>query len=668
MANSVKKTPFIILLIGALGIVYGDIGASPLYAVNEIFFGHGHLPLTTQTVLGSISLVVWILTLIVTLKYVAFVLLADREGQGGVFALLGLLTELKKRKSTIALTFLLVLAAGLLFGEGLITPAISLLAAVEGLVFIAPAFQPLVMPIALVILTVLFFVQYKGSAKVGIIFGPIMIMWFVTIGLLGVYHILRAPEILQIFNPTHAFTLLVSLSATKIFFLFSAVILAVAGVEALYADMGHFGSRPIRISWVFFVYPALILNYLGQGALLLSNSVVNNNIFYSLVPKPFLIPMVILATATTIIASQALISGAYSLVAQAVALNYLPRFRIVHTNKVHEGQIYVPAVNWLLYIGAAGFIVLFQSSTNLAAAYGITAAGIMFITSLGMFALSTLYWQWHWLKSLAVFAPFALIDAVFFVSTSMQFMHGGFVPVILGLVLFVIMTNWHWGRDLIAKAYESYSGQRKISYLLDLKAKLEKEGGVVVDDRGQFVEAGRTVVFLINRTVLGPDDQLPILVRAYMRQNGAIPKYCVLLHINRSRRPFISSNRYTVVDLGHNIHSVEAQFGFMERISLERVMSYLRDDVKLSGLSYDRYMIEAGEDTLKVDDEHSSLFVEFSTRFFRMLQMIAAPTYRYFGVKGNISLTTTVMPIYVSDLGGVIKLPELDLVETTNAS
>lgn len=667
-STQIKKTPLILLLIGALGIVYGDIGASPLYAINEIFFGHGHLSMTPAHVLGSISLVIWILTLVVTLKYVAFVLLADHEGQGGIFALLGLLSELKKRKFTFILTILLVAAAGLLFGEGLITPAISLLAAVEGLAVLAPSLKAFVIPVALVILALLFIFQYKGTSKVGRIFGPVMIVWFTTIAGLGLYQTFVTPEILLAINPVHAISLLFSLSLTQIFFLFSAVILAVAGVEALYTDMGHFGLRPIRMSWVFFVYPALILNYLGQGALLLSGSVHSGNVFYSLVPKVFLLPLVILATLTTVIASQAFISGAYSLVAQAVALNYLPRFRIVHTNKVHEGQIYVPAVNWLLFIGAASCILFFQSSTALAAAYGITAAGVMFITTLGMFAISTMHWKWHWFKTFVVLGIFLIIDGIFFISTSMQFFRGAYVPVIFALVLFVIMMVWHWGRGLIYRAYESYSTERKLSYMIELKAKLEESGGVVVDDRGQFVEAGRTVIFMIQKAVTSPDDQMPILVRAYMKQNGAIPKYSILLHINRSRRSVVTSNRYEVTDLGHGIHAVEARFGFMEKISLERIMNYLRDEVGLKGLSYDRYMIEVGEDALRVDDDRSSFMTEVRARFFRALQMIATPAYRYFGVKGNISLTTTTMPIYVSDQGGTMRLPELDLVDTPRAS
>ena len=315
--------------------------------------------------------------------------------------------------------------------------------------------------------------------------------------------------------------------------------LAVTGVEALYADMGHFGLQPIRMSWLYFVYPALILNYLGQGAYLLGgNTVFQNNVFFSLVPHAFIIPMVILATCATVIASQALISGAYSLVAQAVAIDYLPRFRIVHTNKNQEGQIYIPAVNWLLFVGSASLVLIFKSSTALASAYGFAVSGVMFTTSLAMLSVAVIYWKWSWTKSTLLFGFFGLVDLTFLVANSLKFIDGGYVPVTVGVCIFVVMMTWHWGRKIIHGAYDNYA-DKKMSDLIVLKSKAEEGSGIVVDERGKFVEADRVIIFLVHNPVMSLEDPIPVILRSHMRHNGSIPRHTILLHIARDKKPYV---------------------------------------------------------------------------------------------------------------------------------
>ncbi|NTU99110.1 potassium transporter Kup, partial [Candidatus Falkowbacteria bacterium] len=350
--KSPNKT-LLLLTLGALGVVYGDIGTSPLYAVSQIFFGLGKMPATSVNVLGAISLIVWALTIIVAFKYVILVLRADNGGEGGVFALYALLSgKIAGKKHSALLLAALTLAAGLLFGDGVITPAISVLSAVEGLSVVAVSLEPFVVPLTVILLTILFFFQSKGTAKVGNIFGPIIIVWFLAIAALGFNQIMGHPSILAALNPLSAISFVANANFSTLLLVMGFVMLSITGGEALFADMGHFGKNPIRLGWFFLVYPALLLNYLGQGALLLSGrEIINGDIFYSMVPQVLLIPMIILATAATIIASQAMISGAFSLASQAAAMKLFPPLRKKYTNENHEGQIYIPMINWGLFVG-----------------------------------------------------------------------------------------------------------------------------------------------------------------------------------------------------------------------------------------------------------------------------------------------------------------------------
>jgi KUP system potassium uptake protein len=654
------------LLLAAVGVVYGDIGTSPLYTVNQLFSGlhAGVLPLSTPIVLGAISFIFWALTIIVSFKYLLFVIVADREGQGGVFALLGLLEEHRGKIIVGILLLILILSAGLLFGEGVMTPAISVLAATEGLALAAPALAPYVILIALAVITLVFAFQYKGAARLGGVFGPIMVLWFIAIAGLGLRQIIFNPFILQAINPLYAVRAISLLSFKDVLYLGAGVVLSVAGVEALYADLGHFGRPAIRWGWFGLVYPALLLSYFGQGAYLLSLVATHSpvgNVFYGIVPQPLLYPMIILATLAAVVASQALISGAYSLVAQAVALNYLPRFKIIHTNKKQEGQVYLPAVNWLLYIGAIVLVLAFQSSAALAGAYSFAVSAVMLTTTLAMLAVAVLWWHWRWWQALMVFGFFALIDGLFVVSSAVRFAAGGWVPVAIGLALFCVMVSWNWGRRVAHRALQGFpaAGGRTISELAALKKRLSAGGGIITDERGRFVEADRAVIFLTIAPVVLLSDETPIIVRAYMRRTGALPKHIILLYIEKSKTAHTRKSRYTITPFGSNIFGVTARFGFMEDANLHAIVAAIAGDIPV--LKTDRYLVEAGAEELH-PAAHLAWLARLRLRLFRLLQRLATPAYRYFGIESSTSLSTTTFHVYVDDHGSAVRLPELDLV------
>lgn len=653
------KQSLYVLAFAALGIVYGDIGTSPLYAINEIFFGHGGLSVSPENVLGAISLVVWSLTLIVTIKYVFFVLRADNQGEGGVFTLFSLLNGNIFWGSAF-LMGLLVLAAGFLFGEGLITPAISILSAMEGLNVATDIFAPYIVPLVILILTLLFSIQYKGTGKVGKIFGPIVLIWFICIAALGTVQIMRDPEILRVFNPLHALIFLRSMSPIHAMVVLGSVILVVTGCEAMYADLGHFGRSPVQLSWLAVAYPALLLNYLGQGAYLLGGSpVLHGNIFYSLVPPWGLYPMVILATFATIIASQALISGAFSLTAQSVALGLSPRFKIQHTSLHHEGQIYLPTVNWLLYAGCVALVLFFRSSSSLASAYGLAVAGVMLTTSLSMIAVSHVVWKWKLSSSILLFATFATFEATFVFSNSLKFLKGGYIPFTLGIVLFMVMTTWFWGRNYLKEAYAEFARDRKMQWLYDLKQKLIENQGVLIDHR-HLVETDRIQMFLVNPPVISLEDDVPVLVRAYLRREGSLPKHLILLTIDQGKVAYVDSEkRYTIENLGADIWSVQAKFGFMEQPNVPVILEEL-NGLNVIPDNVTRSTIEVGKEEIIIDDRDMSFLLALRARFFRLLAKQSLPQYHYFGLRGNSALSQTLIPLIISSQGTHIILPRRD--------
>jgi KUP system potassium uptake protein len=437
------------LMLGAIGVVYGDIGTSPLYTLKEAFTGHHSVAVTHDNVLGILSLVFWSLMIIVTLKYVTIIMRADNRGEGGIMALTALvLRATRDTKRRWMLMALGLFGAALFYGDSMITPAISVLSAVEGLEVAAPALEPYVVPVAIAVLIGLFAVQRHGTARVGALFGPVMLIWFLTLGALGIWNILRYPEVLAALNPAYAVQFF-SFNGWHGYFALGSVVLAVTGAEALYADMGHFGASPIRYAWLSFVLPALLLNYLGQGAVILIDPAAVRSPFFLQVPAWGLFPLLILATAATVIASQAVISGAYSLTRQAIQLGYCPRMDVMHTSEHAIGQIYLPWINWVLLTAIIGLVLGFRSSSNLAAAYGIAVTATMAIDSILAFVVMRFLWGWSMAIALPLAAVFLLIDIAFFTSNAIKIVEGGWFPVLIGIVVFVLLATWRRGREIL---------------------------------------------------------------------------------------------------------------------------------------------------------------------------------------------------------------------------
>ncbi len=441
------------LALAALGVVYGDIGTSPLYTMKEVFAGaHRPVPVTPDNVLGILSLIFWALMMVVTIKYVYFIMRANNKGEGGIMALmaLALRNKLENSRTRNLILTLGLFGASLFYGESLVTPAISVLSAVEGLEVIGPTFKPFVIPITLGILISVFAIQSRGSASVGRLFGPIMVLWFGTLALLGAVNITAEPGVLIALNPYYGFKFLQTHS-TLGFFSLGSVVLAITGAEALYADMGHFGRKPIQLAWVGMVLPALAINYFGQGALLLSNPGAVTNPFFMMAPSWILYPLVALATAATVIASLAVISGAFSVTQQAIQLGYCPRLDVQHTSDKQIGQIYLPAINWMMLTMVIVLVLGFGSSTNLAAAYGISVTGTMFTTSVLAYFVSRELWGWHPLRAFFGALPFACMDFALFAACSVKIADGGWFPMVFGLTLFLLLTTWKRGRALLQK-------------------------------------------------------------------------------------------------------------------------------------------------------------------------------------------------------------------------
>ena len=467
------------LMLGAIGVVYGDIGTSPLYVMKESFAGAHPLALDEAHVFGVVSLIFWSVTAIVTVKYLAFMMRADNNGEGGSLALLALVTRIVGgRRRSFLITVLGIFAAALFYGDSMLTPAISVLSAVEGLEFAVPAARHYVIPITLAILIALFLIQAKGTASVGALFGPVMCVWFLLLAILGAINLAARPGILLALDPRYAVDFFV-IDGWKAFLALGSVFLALTGAEALYADMGHFGKRPIRLAWLTLMLPALMLNYMGQGALLLSDPAAVANPFYSMAPTWAVLPMVAMATMAAVIASQAVISGAFSVTRQAIQLGYLPRMRIIHTSAREIGQVYVPFVNWMLLAFIVALVLGFRSSNNLAAAYGVAVNGTMAIDSILLMAVVVLKWRWSLPKALALGAMLLVVDLAFFISNATKIPYGGWFPLVVGLVVFVLLTTWKKGRGLLAVQVQS--GAMPVdAFLKSARKRLQRVGGTAV--------------------------------------------------------------------------------------------------------------------------------------------------------------------------------------------
>jgi KUP system potassium uptake protein len=675
---------FVLLVVGVCGVVYGDIGTSVLYTLREIFFGaqtSGHIPVTRDNVLGAVSLIFWSLLLLITLKYICFVLYADHHGEGGVFALLGLLQGAKYLGAGVV-TGMLILAAGLLYGDGLITPAISILSAIEGLEYMTEEFKPYVMWIAAGIVLALFSVQRQGTAKVGLWFGWCMVLWLVSIGTCGAVQVWRQPQILLAVNPVYGLTFLARLGWSHSLVVLGFVMLAVTGGEAMYADMGHFGRLPIQVGWLGLAYPCLLLNYWGQGGFLLGHLADGGalpdrwHVFYAtfnaVVPGVGpLVLMVGLATIATIIASQALISGAYSLTAQAIALGYGGRMEIIHTSTEHPGQVYIPTLNWLLCAGCLVLILTFHSSSHLASAYGLAVSGVMLSTSLAMIPLAVLRWRWSALQASLLFGVFAGIEGMFLLANTLKFLEGGFVPLAVGFGLFVAISNYRWGRNgLLAQAYATFATGRDMRWFLDLKQRLMDHGGVLHELTRDLKEAERTDVFMISRPVAQETDGVPVILRAYLKRHGTVAKNLLLLTIDQQHLPVVEpAQQYDITPLGANVWVIVAHFGFMQKPEVPRILQEANAHPELRHLDLSLANIEIGEEELMVDPE-TPWFRTLWVRAFALQLKLSVPAYRYFGLgwdhpmaagfSGIEHLSKTVVPVLVHRSGACILLPDRD--------
>jgi KUP system potassium uptake protein len=568
------KSSIAALTLGALGVVFGDIGTSPLYTLRQCLLESGGGKVVPADVMGLLSLIFWSLTMVVTVKYLLFIMRADNQGEGGIFALLALVPEpMRTKKGRVsAVAVVVVIGAALLYGDGAITPAISVLSAIEGLKELQPAWEPAIIPITCVILVGLFAMQSRGTGSVATFFGPVMVLWFVTISGLGIFHIAQRPEVLLALSPHHAVGYFFRHGMPG-FLVLGSVVLAVTGGEALYADMGHFGLKPIRGAWLMIVFPALVLCYFGQGALVLSDAGAIDNPFFSMVPKgAATVALVVLSSAATVIASQALISGAFSLTRQAQQLGYFPRVTIRHTAAHTEGQIYIPEINWLI-AGVCLLLVLgFQRSERLASAYGIAVTGTMILTSLVFFVVMRHAWKWSALVSGLVLVMFLSFDVPFFLANSAKILDGGWVPVLIGLGFITAMLIWSRGRSLVLEEY-----LRRYGSLEDALPRLEDKVKVRVPGTGAFMASSTQHV-------------PPVMVHMVERMGALHERVVVITVLNEARPHVPEAERFELSTLRPTFWRLIIRYGFMEERDVPAVFAAavagLEPAIKLSEVTY----------------------------------------------------------------------------------
>jgi KUP system potassium uptake protein len=617
--HTAHSGPMAALALAALGVVYGDIGTSPLYALKECLQGPHGVAAVQANVFGVLSLMFWSLTMVITLKYVTFIMRADNEGEGGTLALLALVKDAVHRKdgSTSPLVLLVLFGAALLYGDGVITPAISVLSAVEGLNVATPALKSFVVPLTVGILLGLFIMQKHGTEGIGRVFGPVMVVWFGTLSVLGAIAIAKNPGVFAALNPVHGIRFLAT-SGHKGFLVLGSVVLCVTGGEALYADMGHFGAKPIRVAWLGVVMPALVINYFGQGAnvLMTAPEVVASpsfSPFYALVPRFLLYPMVLLAAAAAVIASQAMISGAFSLTRQAVQLGYCPRVTIVHTSKEHEGQIYIPEINWALLIACLALVIRFESSDKLASAYGIAVTGTMTITSIVFFTLITKVWNWPLWRAIPLVGLFLIFDLGFLAANVIKIADGGWVPLAMASGIFALMTTWKTGRlrlglQIMANAIP----------LDDFLSRVRKENTPRVDGTAVFMSAN-------------PKGIPPVLAHHYAH-NQVLHDQVVLLSILSEAVPFVSArNRILVRNLGQGFFQVSARFGFMESPNVPALLEACAIfDLPIDPETVTFYL---GRETLLSSEKAGMM--RWRKALFAFISRNARPATLYFGIPPN---------------------------------
>jgi KUP system potassium uptake protein len=609
----------VILSLTALGVVYGDIGTSPLYAIQEIFKDEYRLggP-TPANIYGALSLVVWSLILVVSVKYVGFILRADNRGEGGVYALLALLIRSRERDGTLAKrrTFLLILlgifGGAFLYGDGIITPAISVLSAVEGLEVVAPRLQYFVIPIAFIIISLLFYFQDHGTARVGGTFGWIMLIWFVTIAVLGISQIVEHPRVLLALSPTYSIEFFL-LHPLRSFIVLGAVVLVVTGGEALYADMGHFGRRPIRLVWYGFVLPALLLNYLGQGALLLQDPLAIEKPFYLMAPTWFVPALLVIATLAAIVASQALISGAFSLTQQAVQLGYCPRVTIVHTSKHEAGQIYIPEVNKALAVGTLLLVVAYGSASALGGLYGVAVTGTMTITTILFYFIARDRWKWSKLQAGSFLAFFLTIDITFFLSNLLKVPNGGWVPLFVALLVFTLMVTWKRGRHALRVILEERS--------------LPVEELIKSLERGKTHRVPGTAVFMTSEA-----EGTPVVLLHHLKHNKVLHEQVILLSIISRAVPEVPlDRRVEIEEFSYGIHRVKAYYGFMQTPRVEEVLEQCaRRGLKARKMDTSYFL---GREQLLPTG--SSKLARWRKKLFILMQRNSRSATEFFGIPPN---------------------------------
>lgn len=548
------------LIIAALGVVFGDIGTSPLYTLREAFLGHGGVEPTAFNVLGILSLIIWTLILIVSLKYLLFVLKADNKGEGGVLALTALISSLRPTEGFRRAPLLLfgLFGAALLFSDGVLTPPVTILGALEGLQIATPVFQPIVVPIAITILVFLFWGQHFGTARIGLVFGPIIFIWFFTIGSLGVWGILKAPVVLQAFNPLYAIEFAFQ-QGKHLVYVLGAVFLAVTGGEALYADMGHFGPSPIRKAWYYIAFPALILNYLGQGGLIISDAKTIVNPFYLLVPSWGVYPMVVLATMAAVIASQALITGVFSITQQAIHLGYLPRMRVVHTSDSTIGQIYMPQVNWALLVFTVWLTITFKSSSALASAYGIAVSMTMLITTVLACLVAYRLWKVNPMIVGVGFVLMIAVDGIFLGANSLKIHEGGWFPVALASVLFLVTTTWKTGRIILSEYLKTHTIPFE-QFLEQIRMKPP-------------ARVPGTAIFMTAEAV-----GIPLALLHNVKHNKVVHERNIFLTIRVEEVPYIrKQDRVVITHLKDGFYRFTAKYGFMEKPDVRDIIEATRN-------------------------------------------------------------------------------------------
>lgn len=540
------------LTLAAIGVVYGDIGTSPLYTLRECLSGQFGFGVEREAVFGFLSLIFWLLVLVVSLKYISYVMRADNAGEGGILTLMSLAGRHTGARATAVLVIMGLIGGSFFYGEVVITPAISVMSAIEGLEIAAPSLDPFIVPMSIAVLTLLFAIQKHGTGMVGKLFAPVMLVWFLVLAILGVSGIMKNPEVLHALNPAYAVEFFLHYKSVS-FFALGAVVLAITGVEALYADMGHFGKVPIRLAWFSVVLPSLVLNYFGQGALLLSDPKAIKNPFFLLAPDWALIPMLILATLATVIASQAVISGVFSLTRQAVRLGYLPGMRIIHTSERESGQIYIPVINWVLYLAVLIVIISFEHSSNLAAAYGIAVTGTMVLTAMLSCTVAVKNWHWNKLAVAVILVLMLCIDVPLFTANLVKIFSGGWLPLCLGLVMFIIMTTWKSERFRLLRRMHEHGNS-----LEAMIASLEKSPPVRVPGTAVYMSRALNVI--------------PFAMLHNLKHNKVLHERVVLLTLRTEDAPYVHNvRRVTIEQLSPTFWRVVASYGWRETPNVEEI-------------------------------------------------------------------------------------------------